>query len=126
MESKLIGVFQRLILLLARERKGLLSQSKPPKRHFPSTIGQKTTSHFTKMCIYIAFTDKVESNYHFLISGWNCMTHLQALQDFSDTNRVSHHKNNKNKKNNLLTSQQFLPRAGEVTVAFNFISERTV
>jgi hypothetical protein len=45
--------------------------------------------------LHIEFTDKVERNCHFPASGWNCMTHRQALQGFPDTSEVSLHKNNK-------------------------------
>jgi hypothetical protein len=50
------------------------------------------------------------------------MTHLQALQGFPDTSHASLHKNNK-----IIWCSTTVP-AGirEVTVAFNFISERTV
>jgi hypothetical protein len=33
--------------------------------------------------MYSAFADKPERNCHFPVPGRNCMTHLQALQDFS-------------------------------------------
>jgi hypothetical protein len=45
------------------------------------------------MCI--ESTDKSEGNYHFLASGWNCMTHRQAVQNFTDASRASLNKNNK-------------------------------
>jgi hypothetical protein len=59
---------------------------------------------------------------HFAAVGWNCKTHRQALQGFPDTSQVSLHKNN---KINLFKDSS---SAGirEVTVAFNFISERSV
>jgi hypothetical protein len=44
---------------------------------------------------YSAFTNKAEINCHFPAPGWNCLTHRQALQGFSDTSQVSLHKNNK-------------------------------
>jgi hypothetical protein len=72
--------------------------------------------------MYSAFTDKVERNCHFPAPGWNCKTHCQALQGFLDTSQVSLHKNNK------INSPLFCSSAGsrEMTVAFNFINERTV
>jgi hypothetical protein len=44
---------------------------------------------------YSLFSDKLERNNHFPARGRNCMTHRQALQNFSDTSQVSLHKNNK-------------------------------
>jgi hypothetical protein len=52
---------------------------------------------------------KVERNCHFLASGWNCMTHRQALEGFPDTSQVPLHTN----------------RSRDVTAAFNFVSECT-
>jgi hypothetical protein len=50
------------------------------------------------------------------------MTHRQALQDFPNTSQVSLHKNNK-----INLPKEAVPAGSqEVTVAFNFISERTV
>jgi hypothetical protein len=72
--------------------------------------------------IYSAFTDKVERNCHFPAPGWNCMTHRQALQGFSDTSQVSPQK----KKHQLHFFYNSSCRSREVTVEFNFISERTV
>jgi hypothetical protein len=45
---------------------------------------------------YIAFTDKVERNYHIPAAGTKCMTHCHALQFFLDTNHNSLHENNEN------------------------------
>jgi hypothetical protein len=51
------------------------------------------------------------------------MTHRHALQGFSGTSQVSLDKNNKNQLTCIIT----VPAGSqEVTVAFNFISERTV
>jgi hypothetical protein len=50
--------------------------------------------------LYSAFTDKVESNWHFPAPGRNCMTHRQGLQGFPDTSQVSLH--TKNKITNLI------------------------
>jgi hypothetical protein len=60
--------------------------------------------------VYSAFTDKVERNCYLPVSGWNFMTHCQALQGFPDTSQVSLHKNNKIKESIL---QQFLPGTGK-------------
>jgi hypothetical protein len=32
---------------------------------------------------YSSFTDEVKDNCHFSASGWNCVTHCQALRSFS-------------------------------------------
>jgi hypothetical protein len=54
--------------------------------------------------------------------GWNCMTHRQALQGFPDMSQISLHKTMKS------TYLFIAVPAGsrEVTITFNFISERTV
>jgi hypothetical protein len=72
--------------------------------------------------MYIAFTGDVERNCHFPAPGWKYMTHHQALQGFTDS-QVSLHENNK------INFPFFIAvPAGKrkVTVAFNFISKRTV
>jgi hypothetical protein len=44
-----------------------------------------------------AFTDKVDRNCHLPSSDWNCMTHCQGLQGFSDTNQASVREDNNGK-----------------------------
>jgi hypothetical protein len=51
------------------------------------------------------------------------MTHRQALQDFPDTSQVSLHKNN---KIDLPPLKKGAENDVPVTVAYRFISERTV
>jgi hypothetical protein len=69
---------------------------------------------------YSAFTDKVERNSHF--PAPDCVTHRQALQGFPDMSQVALHKNNKIN----LPIHSSPCREPEVTIAFNFISERTI
>jgi hypothetical protein len=45
------------------------------------TMEASSTSQ-TSLNFYSVFTDKVERNCRFPVPGWNCMTHLQALQYF--------------------------------------------
>jgi hypothetical protein len=66
------------------------------------------------------FTDKVERNCHFLASGWNCMTHRFKVFPIRGKYRSI-------KQQNQLIYIIALPAGSrEVTVAFNFKSERTV
>jgi hypothetical protein len=68
-----------------------------------------------------AFTDKPEHNCHFPAPVRNCMTDRQALQDFPDTSQVSFHENNK-----INSPDRGAETDAPETVAFRFISERTV
>jgi hypothetical protein len=71
---------------------------------------------------YSAFTDKPERSYHFLAPGRKCTTHHQALEDFPDTSQVSLYTKSKISSPEIRGAGNDAP----VTVAFRFISERTV
>jgi hypothetical protein len=54
------------------------------------------TAVITDLHACIVFTDEVERNCHFPASGWNCMTHRQALQGFAnDASQALLHTHNK-------------------------------
>jgi hypothetical protein len=62
----------------------------------------------------------------FLATGWNCMTHSQALRCFSDISEASLHKSNKIYSLVPFFFFEVPAGTGEVTLTFNFIRKRTV
>jgi hypothetical protein len=78
--------------------------------------------YITHVIKYSAFTDKVERNCRFPAPGWNCIIHRQVLQSLPI--RVKYRSIKTIKATYLFVAGPTGNR--EVTVAFNFISERTV
>jgi hypothetical protein len=65
-------------LLSCLSRSSSLPRFLSPTRFLSFFLSLLTFSPF-----YIAFTEKSERNCHIPVPGRNCMTHCQALQDFS-------------------------------------------